>query len=87
MERKQLNNNEDLMIITNNGIIIRLDVNAISQMGRVTQGVKLINLKDDNKVASISLVEKEEVEEESELKDEVTTDNNMNKETDEQENN
>ncbi len=58
---KSTNNNEDLMIITNNGIIIRLDVNAISQMGRVTQGVKLINLKDDNKVASISLVEKEEV--------------------------
>ncbi len=66
---KSTNNNEDLMIITNNGIIIRLDVNAISQMGRVTQGVKLINLKDDNKVASISLVEKEEVEEESELND------------------
>ena len=57
---KSTSNDEDLMIITNNGIIIRLDVNAISQMGRVTQGVRLINLKDDNKVASISIVEKEE---------------------------
>ena len=37
------------MIITTHGIIIRLDVNSISQMGRVTKGVKLINLKDDNK--------------------------------------
>ena len=52
------------MIITNNGIIIRMDVNSISQMGRVTKGVKLINLKDDNKVASISIVEKESTDEE-----------------------
>ena len=51
---------EDLMIITTQGIIIRLDTNSISQMGRVTKGVKLINLKSDNKVASISLVDKEE---------------------------
>ena len=57
---KSTDNNSDLMIITTQGIIIRLDVNSISQMGRVTKGVKLINLKDDNKVASISLVEKEE---------------------------
>jgi DNA gyrase subunit A len=55
------------MIITTLGIIIRLDVATISQMGRVTKGVKLINLKEDNKVASISLVDKEEsVEEEVE---------------------
>ena len=57
---KSTDNNSDLMIITTQGIIIRLDVNSISQMRRVTKGVKLINLKDDNKVASISLVEKEE---------------------------
>ena len=56
---KSTKNNVDLMIITTLGIIIRLDVNAISEMGRVTKGVKLINLKDNNKVASISLVEKE----------------------------
>ncbi len=57
---KSTNNDQDLMIITTQGIIIRLDVNSISQMGRVTKGVKLINLKDNNKVASISLVDKEE---------------------------
>ena len=56
---KSTSNDQDLMIITTHGIIIRLDVNSISQMGRVTKGVKLINLKDENKVASISLVEKE----------------------------
>ena len=59
---KSTDNEKDLMIITTHGVIIRLDVNTISQMGRVTKGVKLINLKDDNKVASISLVEKEETE-------------------------
>ena len=56
---KSTSDDQDLMIITTLGIIIRLDVNSISQMGRVTKGVKLINLKDDNKVASISLVDKE----------------------------
>ena len=61
---KSTDNEQDLMIITTLGIIIRLDVASISQMGRVTKGVKLINLKDNNKVASISLVDKE--------KDEVT---------------
>ena len=60
---KSTDDTQDLMIITTQGIIIRLDVNSISQMGRVTKGVKLINLKDNNKVASISLVDKEETEE------------------------
>ena len=53
---KSVEENKDLMIITNNGIIIRLDINNISQMGRVTKGVKLINIKDNNAVASISIV-------------------------------
>ena len=57
---KSTDNNKDLMIITSDGIIIRMDINSISQMGRVTKGVRLINLKDKNKVASISIIEKEE---------------------------
>ena len=69
---KASTNDEDLMIITTFGIIIRLSVDSISKMGRVTKGVKLINLKDNNKVASISLVEKEKEEEteENNLKEE-----------------
>lgn len=59
---KSTDNNKDLMIITSDGIIIRMDINSISQMGRVTKGVRLINLKDKNKVASISIIEKEEAE-------------------------
>lgn len=57
--------NKDLMIITNSGIIMRMPLNQISTMGRVTQGVRLINLKDNQTVATISLVDKEESTEES----------------------
>ena len=60
---KSTNNDKDLMIITKDGVIIRMDVSSISEMGRVTKGVRLINLKDNNKVASISIIDKE-IEEE-----------------------
>lgn len=50
--------NKDLMIITNEGIIIRIDASQISTMSRVTQGVRLINLKDGQLVSSVAIVEK-----------------------------
>ena len=56
---KSITNDKDLIIITNNGIIIRIPIDSVSEMGRVTQGVKLINIKNDNTVASISIIEKE----------------------------
>ena len=58
---KTVHNNEDLMIITNNGIVIRLPLEQVSSTGRVAQGVKLINLKDEQKVSTIAIVEKEEL--------------------------
>ncbi len=67
---KIVSGDEDLMIITEGGIIIRLDVEKISSTGRVAQGVKLINLKDEQKVSTVALVQKveEEIsEEESEV--------------------
>ena len=57
---KTVTNDEDLIIITDEGIIIRLAVDTISEMSRVTQGVRLINLRDGQKVSSISIVDKEE---------------------------
>lgn len=48
----------DLLIITNNGIIIRLPLDQVSSTGRVAQGVRLINLKDNQKVSTVALVEK-----------------------------
>ncbi len=58
---KTVDDSKDLMIITDSGIIIRLDVDKISTMSRVTQGVKLINLKEDSIVSSTSIVDREEV--------------------------
>lgn len=63
---KSVDDEQDLIIITNLGVVIRLDISKISKMGRVTQGVKLINLKDNNVVSSISIVQKEEILEDSE---------------------
>ncbi len=57
---KAVKEDKDLMIITNNGIVIRLPLEQISKSGRVAQGVKLINLKDEQKVSNIAIVEKEE---------------------------
>ena len=57
---KTVHNNEDLMIITNSGIVIRLPLEQVSSTGRVAQGVKLINLKDEQRVSTIAIVEKEE---------------------------
>lgn len=54
----------DIMIITNQGIIIRLPLEQVSQLGRVTQGTRLINLKSGQKVSSVSLVQKEKESEE-----------------------
>ena len=63
---KITNGTEDLMIITDSGMIIRLPLEQVSSTGRVAQGVKLINLKDNQKVSTIALVDKEsENEEES----------------------
>ena len=53
---KRVEDNCDLMIITNEGIIIRIPLDQLSQLGRVTQGTRLINLKNEQKVAAISLI-------------------------------
>lgn len=58
---KTVDDSKDIMIITDSGIIIRLAVDKISTMSRVTQGVKLINLKEDSIVSSTSIVDREEV--------------------------
>ena len=57
---KSVDNNKDIMIITDFGIVIRLDSQKISIMSRVTQGVRLINLKENNHVSSVALVDKVE---------------------------
>ena len=62
---KSVSNDNDLMIITENGLTIRLAVNSISVLGRATQGVRVINLKGDDRIASVARVTIEENEEEA----------------------
>ena len=57
---KTVRGNEDLMIITDSGIIICLPLEQVSTTGRVAQGVKLINLKDEQKVSTVAVMLKEE---------------------------
>src|SRR5574344_334795 len=62
---KLVDKKEDLMIITNSGIIIRLPIEQISSTGRVAQGVRLINLKEEQTVGNIAIISSEEELEET----------------------
>ena len=57
---------EDIMVITDTGVIIRTAVANISQTGRATQGVKVMRLDDSARIVTFALVEPEEVEQASE---------------------
>ena len=62
---KLVNKEQDLMLITDGGIIIRLRVEDISEIGRITSGVKLMGLEGDTKVVSIAKIREEQVEEDT----------------------
>ncbi len=67
---KAVNEYNEIMMITTEGIVIRTKVDGISQMGRNTSGVKVMNVDDNVQVASIAKVRNEEVAEEPEEKKE-----------------
>ena len=54
------NNPVDLMIITNEGMIMRMPIDQVSTLKRATQGLRLIKLRDDQTVANVTLVQKED---------------------------
>ena len=62
---KSVNGDEDLVIITNSGMIIRLSLTQVSSTGRVAQGVRLINLKDDQKVSTVTIINPDDSEEDN----------------------
>lgn len=68
---KAVNGDEDLIIVTNKGVIIRTPIQQISQTGRATQGVKLIRLTDEQLVSSVAIVEHEESDESQLVSEEV----------------
>ena len=49
----------DIMLITDQGIVIRISSDKVSKMSRVTQGIRLMNLREGQRVATVSVVEKE----------------------------
>ena len=61
---KAVNDDNEIMMITTEGVIIRTRVGSISVLGRNTSGVKVMNVNENVKVASIAKVRKEEVQEE-----------------------
>lgn len=61
---KSVDEGQEIMLITTGGIIIRMSVDSISMLGRITSGVKLIDMEDDIKVAGITKV-REEIEEDT----------------------
>lgn len=74
---KAVDGTEDLMLITINGMLIRMDVNDISVTGRSTQGVRLMRLAGDELIATVAKVKKEddeEIGEEDSINEEETED-------------
>lgn len=57
---KSVTDANDLMIITKNGITIRMNISALRVMGRATQGVRLINIQDNDEIAAVTKVDHEE---------------------------
>lgn len=78
---KLIGDNCDVVIITNTGMLIRLPLDQISTLGRVTQGVRLIHLKDNQNVATISIVDHEDKKLEEEINDEEIVEDNNEKES------
>ncbi len=70
----EINDNDELVIITNSGMVIKQGVKKIRVMGRATQGVKLINLKEGDSIADVAKVV---TEDESSNGDEETKEDNL----------
>jgi DNA gyrase subunit A len=68
---KSVFDNDDLMIITQAGLIIRVPVSTIRMTGRAAQGVKLINLREDDSIASVARVELADVENNDKVANEI----------------
>lgn len=63
---KQTTSDQDVMIIADNGVIIRTPVSTISSFSRVSQGVRVMRLREGAKIISVALVQKEETEQSKE---------------------
>jgi DNA gyrase subunit A len=87
---KNVSDEDDLMVINKSGITIRIGVDTLRVMGRATQGVKLIRLRDEDSIASVAKVSKFESEEDEPVEDlesnTLTEENVINKDDETQSN-
>ena len=74
---KNVSDSDDLMIINRSGIAIRMEVESLRVMGRATQGVRLINLRDDDTIAAVAKVLKddEDIEDVENIEVDMSSDN------------
>jgi DNA gyrase subunit A len=78
---KNVDDSNDLMIINKSGIIIRMAIEDLRVMGRATQGVRLINIKEDDSIAAVAkVVNEDDSEEDSENGTEIENNTNENQE-------
>ena len=75
---KNVSDGDDLMIINKSGIAIRMEVNSLRVMGRATQGVRLISLKENDSIGAVAKVvlDEDEVQDIDDI--EVVDDNQIN---------
>ena len=74
---KNVDDSNGLMIINKSGIAIRMAVEDLRVMGRATQGVKLINIKDGDSIAAVAKVKHEKEDEEQEIESDESENTNV----------
>ena len=74
---KQTNEEDDILLIADNGVIIRTPIKQISSLSRVSQGVKIMKLKEDSKIVGVAITSKEEEEEENDENSSVEENDNI----------
>lgn len=80
---RQSLSDDDIMLIADNGVIIRTPIDQISTLSRASQGVRIMKLKGDAKIVSVALTEKEEEEPENPETTETPSDNTETNNTEE----
>ncbi len=77
---KNVCDNDDLMVINKSGVTIRIGVDTLREMGRATQGVKIIRLKDDDRIASVAKVSRFETDDQEMIdqEEQITSDSQEN---------
>jgi DNA gyrase subunit A len=70
---EQVIEEDDVMLISDGGTLVRIPANSVSLVGRNTQGVRLINLQENEKLVAIEKIDELESDNEKELENDTTT--------------